>query len=417
METLKKRKWTVFFLIKAVDSDTTEYLIAMLKELVNIKFTEEVVVILCINFDERYQEAVRMLDLRLFNSTVKDPKLTTIFFKVPENGDRNELILLEKEDDFDITEEEYLRNFFKEKILIPYNAMRYLLFTWDHGNGFGIFSGPGQGSADEREVDIITSNVEKPVLTMDELSQAIQWSMDSRKIDLIIMMNCNMQVFDTGYALRNQAKYLVAPESAMRFSDYDYSAIFLNLAKNPEISAKKMSAWVIKSFKKNEPTRSSLYKVSIAACNLRYFDRLAIALNGLAVLMKKRLPNDFCTFRKEFKDSKVSGPNLIDLYSLLANLQKTGGAEEQLLITYIFSLQKKIIYKKFMGGAFAPPDENGYKTHHGISVLTPVSKSAPESVTKHMKDFLSNTSFQKTLWGELISFLIYLESQNPCEEF
>ena len=47
-----------------------------------------------------------------------------------------------------------------------------------------------------------------------------------KKIEIILMMNCLMQIIDTGYALRDSTRYLIASQLAMDLSGYNYTAIF-----------------------------------------------------------------------------------------------------------------------------------------------------------------------------------------------
>lgn len=136
-----------------------------------------------------------------------------------------------------------------------------LLTTLDHGSGFAIFSPPDEPphllyslahrysmkkkrvapSASKKKgkkrtiaafraaVLRSTRDAEPSGITMDKLQQAIRKTFG--KVDVIFMRNCFMQMFDTGYTLREVTRYLVAFESLMWFPAFDYVIWFKAMQK------------------------------------------------------------------------------------------------------------------------------------------------------------------------------------------
>lgn len=403
MELTKKKAWTVFFLVKSVDQETMKFLIGMLKTLTGVAFGEEIAVVFCINFKKSHMEALMSLDEELVTEASGNDYTTRFFRFIPaRSGSGNTLDPLGEEYQFNVTEETDLYKFFREKIVMTYSAHRYLLFTWDHGNGFGIFGGAPQ---DQREVKVITSDTPVPVLTMDELALALSWSFGQTKINVIVMMNCLMQVTDTAYALRNQAKYLIAPESLMDFGAYDYNAIFSHLAANPCINSRKLSSFIVNSFKKNtDPDRYSFYRVlsglSISACRLKFVDELVITLDMLARKWLERLPEILArSGGNPFLDARLvdESSKLYDLYSLLIRLSAIANKEEQVLIQHLLMIRSKLLHRTYKGRLFNLPEQGPlHKTQYGISVSLKTPGQSEGGVT----------SFQsQTAWGHFVAAL------------
>lgn len=141
-----------------------------------------------------------------------------------------------------------------------YDYEHVLLTTLDHGSGFAIFAPPDdpprlyslahrykpkkhrptpppkQKKQPKRTVAAFRAAVLKSTrdsepsgLTMDKLHEAIHKTFG--KVDVIFMRNCFMQMFDTGYTLREDTRYLVAFESLMWFPAFDYAIWFKAMQK------------------------------------------------------------------------------------------------------------------------------------------------------------------------------------------
>lgn len=367
----------------------------MLQELMQIQFPDEVSMLLCISFNRNNLNAIQNLDRDEIDKV--SPALhTTMFFKITttEGGRRNLFEMIAEKENFRIDEEDDLSEFLNDRILRHYKAKRYLMFTWDHGNGFEIFS---SGDTPEK------TNKEVNALTMDELAQAIGWAMNDKKIHLTIMMNCRMQVFDTGYALRDHVKYLVAAETQLGFMEYDYLGIFSYLAQKPTVSPRALAAYVISSFKKKSLVRNTGRGVALSVCRLKHFNLIATILNQLATRLLRRLPQDFACIRDAFRAAeRIQGGNLVDLYSLLTELSAGGTGEEQVLINQLFLLKYQGIYRRFIGADLFADNALAAERYNGISILSPIRRRLPPELFADVQKFLIPSPFRKNdEWDKL----------------
>jgi hypothetical protein len=391
--------------------------INILDQLMTLRFPDEVAMVLGISFNRKNLLALLRQNPRLIRPDGANASFTTMFFKITtiEGGHRNEISIIHKKTGFNLASESDISGFFRQRILRHFKARRYLLFTWDHGNGHEIFDTANQRPHGLESNKIVNSNPETPVLTMDELSRAIRWSLGPRKIHLLIMMNCNMQVFDTGYALRKNVKYLIAPQTTIGVLDYYYQHIFSHLAKKPHISPRALADYVIKSFRENVEDYGYAKNVVLSACRLKHVQEVARGMNKLATKYIAQLEVDRSganRFRAAFqKTSDVdSGLNLKDLYSFLIALatdKKAADAEETRLLNELLNLERKIVFRKYTG----PEVERSY---HGLSIITPFEDkkiatagirrvASPEDPVQQF--FKKSIFLRRSKWGEFMKML------------
>ena len=195
----------------------------------------------------------------------------------------------------DMGDDKILKKIFA-KVREDYPSERFLLFTWDHGFGFGIFKanplerrfpdtnpfggrtfgndsnrfvpaaqntndfvvinnnyalqGQGPVNRDFRQVrGVQKRNVKTSMLTNDELRNTIKYYTAAPKVDLLVMMNCGMQMIETGYALHDVVEYLVAPETCIFWAGYDYGKIINKLCTSPDIDTDALGVFVLDTIK------------------------------------------------------------------------------------------------------------------------------------------------------------------------
>jgi hypothetical protein len=358
MGSNKKRKWTVFFLIKAVSTDTAEELIDTLRMLMTAELSTKNAVILAINVNSANLCAIERHNKALVVKPPPTQERTTVFYllRPVSGGYGNELKLIDEKPDFDITAEADIGGYLRNTILLHYTAKRYMLFTWDHGNGVTIFS--GKSDSDVEELNFINKrSKDVTTLTMDELGGAILQALNGKKVDVMIMMNCLMMTMDTLYSLKDQTKYLVAPQSWLAFDAYDYAKIISKLARDPGISGKKMAAYVIKTFQENSVSNDTyieqLLSASIAACRMSrvalftsFFKQLIRELqtrNGAALAdIKNAIKGDLSIV-------VYTGFKLSDLYIILTRIYDVATPQERELIHHLFVLYEDLLFKYFKG--------------------------------------------------------------------
>ena len=392
--------WSVIFLIRAVDTHSKEAG-EMINEILLCKKSPDVGILFCLNTKIEYIK--KLLPKRFGRSRRPNDEQTTVFLsmndsRISEAEARLDFILEDK--NFDIREEVDVKKVFKEKVLPAFRAVKYLLFTWDHGSVFGIFKDPPPDSLrlksvqDESIIDTKTNrdspfmpiefliskfidfdkaNKEQSarkilreirkrylhslnlveefdengtpgfdMLTAYELNEAIKWAFGIRKqgeggIDVVCMMNCCMQFFDTGFALRETVNYLVAPETVMLFSGYNYSVIFEELFKDSKMNEMELSYIIVDSFKyKKFADRThgerAIEETALFGNDLTFYSEAALEINELAKNLRNKItkPLELGIIRETRGQCTVmpstSEYTIIDFFTYLELLFKNGSS-------------------------------------------------------------------------------------------
>lgn len=68
---------------------------------------------------------------------------------------------------------------------------------------------------------------------INDLADTLKSCLGKEKIDLLILNNCYMQCFDTGYLLREIVDYILAPEGSLDAIGYDYGTLMKKINKKP----------------------------------------------------------------------------------------------------------------------------------------------------------------------------------------
>jgi hypothetical protein len=101
-------------------------------------------------------------------------------------------------------------------------ARRRMLVSFSHGAAFGI------------NVDmegLMRGNLS--ILWSDDLAAELTNCLGGQPIDVLLLNNCYMQCFETGYALRDQVRFIVAAEGALGAIGYDYAGLMKRLLEQP----------------------------------------------------------------------------------------------------------------------------------------------------------------------------------------
>lgn len=275
--------WAIFILIRALDRDWPEAE-RMLRVLLETRKGGQVAVMVCINtLRERIPSGWP-------RASMLDRGETTLFYELGPDG---------------------AWRFWKEEAMNPKSkycvgvwlkqakqrcpAHRYLLFTWDHGSPVSLFDEssdentyPGFASTQRakreweaggkpfRDEDYPTA------LLMTELGEAIAWGME--RVDVVVMMNCYAQSIDAGLALSSSVDWLVAPETDIRMSGYDYASMFACWMGNPSLDTEAFARVVIDGcYEKQEMERTAVF-----ANRLVYYPKLVEAIDRLSWYILER---------------------------------------------------------------------------------------------------------------------------------
>lgn len=270
-------KWTVLFLVHAATKETREYVNELFDLLTRTHYNDDVKVL--------------VLHGGLQPSKSSGFKIQVTLKKIERNATTGMLNLKKSREfgDIDIGDDRELKKIFSS-LRADHPSERFLLFSWDHGSGFGIFNtdpteralhfrnafpDPKKGLRnDQRDIPMsngygrllvvnnytmanawnsrdlqmarrIEKKIRTSMLTNDELNNALLGESGSKKVDLLIMMNCAMQMIETGYALHESVEYLVAPETCIFWAGYDYTSIINKLCAQPDISTEDLGKYAV----------------------------------------------------------------------------------------------------------------------------------------------------------------------------
>ncbi|HEY0609272.1 MAG TPA: clostripain-related cysteine peptidase [Chitinophaga sp.] len=361
MKNNGKKKWTVIYLIRSVERINAHHIKKMFDQILEDEIPDDVSVIICLN---SFISAITTLDIAYTPPAVFGPDdTTTCFYSVvpataPAENKKSKMKLLVEERTFRIKEPADVSRYFKEKVLAYHAADKYLLFTWDHGAAFGVFvDGPMPrvvnasldndifidhkfrdkikkdqlGEAAFLQSDVKTAlqeltTTEFDMLSMDELRDAIECAFPEKKVDVLIMLNCWMQFFDTGLTLYRHVDYLVAAETTMAFSGYNYRAIFRLLYSRPDISPQSLADFAVTSFKEKAAAdpQTPERDTALFANALAYYPRLAELIDDISLALIPLLKTDFAAFKRimERCDTVELKYNLVDLSYFLYHVKK-----------------------------------------------------------------------------------------------
>jgi hypothetical protein len=285
--------------------------------------------------------------------------------------------------------------------LSAFTAKHYLIFSWDHGSAFGIFR-EQQETGLHRQSEIVIKNENVPVLTMEELNKAIRLAFGRKKVDLVVMMNCYMHFIDAAYALRNSVKYIVATETPMDFSGYNYASIFQLISAHPGVSPRKLAKSVVKSFPlkiydNREEESVVKNQTSIFATDLKYYDLLIQQINKLVDILIPRFP----TIKDDIKELRAKtfieeSRFLVDFYRFITALY-----ESNLLKKDIFHTNLILSGKELIDFARYIPEKLQLQTT-GFSIFFPKSSSPDPTKPQDTDDFFYTDFFKQTKWAELV---------------
>ncbi|MBS1598392.1 MAG: hypothetical protein JST75_09200 [Bacteroidetes bacterium] len=426
-----KMGWTILFYVCAIDSETKKYAMQLYDELSSIKYSDNLILLAfegwCVD-SKKLAIQGNLYELEFRASDNKRHKKSLKNFEIVNIGSAA-----------------LLRQVLTDVKSGGYLLEHFLLFTWDHGAGFGIFWGepyillstqPTQRLVvtasdpviqEPLEVDwdfgAIRKKVYKPnMLTVTEIKEAL--SSLGKKTDLIIMMNCFMQMIETGYELCEQVDYLVAPESVDFFKGYDYNRILNEIVKNPEISAKSLATIAVKTietrFESDLEWKKCLNELVVSSADLGVCNNLIEILNTAFSEILSEVEDRFdiisllrthcIDFSKGYLcDDKGNVDSsvldfYIDLLYFLALLNEIGIVSDP-TFNQVKESYSSYIFASFVGNNF----ENEFfrsKTRlgNGFSIFHPNFKN-DFSDTDYYEYFYQSgrIKMSKTLWGDYLS--------------
>lgn len=424
----KKYKWTAIFLIKGA-ADNIEAFTQMLDQLATTKLSPDVAVVLCINIQADIAPPVLPLATILGpgDKPVRRSGWTTLFCSLKTNATGNNTIdpICESRE-FRMDKEEDITVFFKQRVLSSFAAERYILFTWDHGQPFGIFPGinqePARSPLEKLQLNAFHFRQQKqlkterltraaapiaaddalPMLTATELKQAIQWAFDGQKIDVLVMSNCFLQFFDTGYELSSCADYLVTFETIMYFNDsFNYKNILETLAANVAMVPETMAKNIVDIFSATPPHSSvSRDEVSLFANDLSWYPALARMIDRLADILTKAIPGHREKILQAATKCEYISPGipmfcLLDFRNLVKHLhQEIPGLLSENFFNTLMTILDQVVVSSFIGKSFGEEGSLAAVSPSGFSIYFPILSE--DYRTSFLDNFMTESSLSPT---------------------
>lgn len=453
MHTTEKYRWTAIFLIRG-SKGMVDAMIQVVNQLLQVEKTNAVAVILCIKIQAENipQHFPRKRD------GVQEG-WTTLFYMLASTEAGCFLQLITENANFDIRKQSDVSGFFQKNVLSNALANEYMIFTWDHGQPFGVFAGGEEElrtpteldndaltkkiksetspllfhfkiwerlqqeiNAERIEVDSLTDLPNQEFLnifTITELKNAIQWAFGDKKIGIIVMANCNLQFFDTGYELSACAQYLVAFETEFYFKNsFDYKTI-IERASGVAASSEMLAKLAVTTFGMETDKESEVMKNSVAlfANNLSHYPQMAELIGSLAEALANLLPDNFEKIKDAVNSCGYITPNipeycLIDFRKFIVNLNRFVPEAFHLISYQLFiSILDSIVIESFVGAEFLKNDAS-LISPSCFSVYLP--KEPGDYQTSFLDNYMQNTSLSATEFARLFKWEFFIKKFMEC---
>jgi len=338
-------KWTVIYLINCTDEQAQMTALEdMFAQIFKYRIPAEVAVVICMNITVKYMPSI---DPKYkIRQGVNPISSTTVFYKVsalknPNGNVYNELVSIADENpQFNYTKEN-VQTYFEDIVIKKgYSGESNMLLTWGHGASFGLFLGSGLPDGDEKF----------DMLSIDDLKDAILASFGNnkqQKINLVVMMNCFMQFFDTCFALRqSNVDFLVASASGAYFSGYNYAVIFSTLFNNPNIQPEALAILATNSID------HSMQDATFFTSNLSFCEKMADSMGRLGEALRKELPKQLVKIKRarDACDDINVLYNILDFFRLTLSIrQQFGDNWQKTLIDEIMTLRNQMLLATYIG--------------------------------------------------------------------
>jgi Clostripain family len=362
MENSAYRRWTIIYMIRT-DQGLWNQTKEMMDNLLTLKINPKTALIICLSAEIQY---LKQIDSGLDFPPKEDiTKVTTVFYSMellehPVNGQMSKFKLLKKNSNFNIRNPRHIEKYFSDIILTGYRAVKYLLFTWGHGAAYGLFP---RGNIPKSKLGKPVRPIKWDMLSISGLANAIKSTFGNQrdqKINLVIMMNCFMQLFDTGLSLSNAGvDYLVASENTESAVGYNYLQIFDQLFNHPEMDSRELATLAVYSLDmKNYPDKTGtpgdpLQDTAYFANDLRLYNRMAGLMDKLSMQLINFLKTHFQAINDAVNACVFYGGNnysTVDLFRFTEQLRKKVGVDLDMdIINQINHLKNEIVVQEYWG--------------------------------------------------------------------
>lgn len=224
-----------------------------------------------------------------------------------------------------------------------YPAERYALILWNHGSGWwedakSRSTGPagkktrrplfrhafpqahrsicyddtsGDDALDNRELRVVLAGV---------------CALLGRKIDLLGMDACLMNMVEVAWQLRDSVQVIVGSEIEEPFDGWPYAEILARLIARPRQDAATLARWIVKSYLVSYQGKGET--VTQSALDLSHIADVVTKIDGLAGVLLTALETDPKPIASAWKNSpRFYDDNYIDLLCYAKNLRRKAGPD------------------------------------------------------------------------------------------
>lgn len=363
-----KAQWTMMVFINA-DNNLDRFGVLDVQEMEKAGLSKDVNIVVQI---DRYNKETRRYDVtgRAADAVADDwgikAKLVQNMGEV-DMGDYKELV-----------------NFVKWSV-DNYPAEKYILVIWNHGAGWKKRTEVAKGISYD---DQSHNNITTPQLGIATANIA---SILGKKLDILAMDACLMQMMEVLYEVRENVSYVVASEETEPGDGWPYHLVCPPLVQNPTMTPYEFAKLIPQAYAQSYPSKSTTQ----SAVDCSKIDELAEKINNFAVAL-----NDAITSKpaeaKAAKDAlnvvqKYAYPENVDLghiVKLIADKtqdEKVKAAASELLMVY----EKAVIQNNV----------TGYSTKNSTGIAIYFPKSGWLSKYSTLK-------FSEYKWDEMVQNLM-----------
>jgi hypothetical protein len=270
------------------------------------------------------------------------------------------------------------------------------------------------------------------ILWIADLATALdRYLPDDTFIDVFLMTNCYMHLFDTGYALRKRVKYLVASEGFLSFWGYDFNKLFGYL-KTPSTDIETLTQQMMQDLLDMYIDMSDgddFNKSSVYANRLWHYEEALDVFNSMVTGLIQVLPqpgvmDQLIGIRGQCL-SVADDPNysLIDAgrWLRLVTSQVTTLPDGSYYHGKFTALQGAIVSAKRLGGLYeaVPPTDPQQYGYSGISIYYPQTAITPGSIgwCAYFDQQIPEPFRTDTKWDEFLAAYYARLSKNQAAHF
>ena len=274
-------------------------------------------------------------------------------------------------------------------------AEKYALVIWNHGSGWKPAARAAGATNPETRAIAFDFDSKNSISTpaLGEAMRAMS-SIISKKVDILVMDACLMQMIEIAWEIRDGVDYICASEDIEPDSGMPYYPVCAIMNKYPKISARALCVFTAGAFAEKFTKTSTPHTYSVVDC--ARLDGLKTALDGLcayAIAGKERLRD---IAKKSAADSqRFTYADYADLGDFITRLSSDGEDEElQLKCALVKAAYIKCVLSNKTSG-------DALKGASGISVYLPL---------RSVKQAYSSLKFTAdSLWDEMLREVLELK--------